>query len=325
MMGRLSLHEKKELESLARHCIELKQEGRPETAWLKTVYDRFRKSEGLPGLLEADDLIYRKIYAAPAQKPSNITKIRYWRTGRHVPSNRTLCMAFGRAMELSGDEMRTLLMSWYDRSDLIFHKIPERDDPLREIYLHRLEIISALTKEYLDKIHPLRRIQLNVAPENKEHNLRHFYFTDARSFQANMNHTSSDKHIESVSYESEFQRQIRLLGEIPRKVMIRHLFLFGEPYLSCSFVSGLLKELGYISLEEEHTTVSGDRLDLLVIGFLELYEKNCEGMEPEECSRWLREAYRYLDRFLTEHNQNGLRFLYFKTLGGKKGAAVSSL
>lgn len=324
-MGRLSSHEKRELESLAQECMKLKQEGRPETTWLKTVYDRFRKSEGLSGMLETDDLIYRKIYAAPAQKLSDTTKIRYWRTGRHVPSNRTLCLAFGRAMELSGDEMRTLLMSWYDRSDLVFHKIPEKEDPLREIYLHRLEVVSALTKEYLDKIHPLRRMQLNVAPENKEHNLRHFYFTDAISFQSNMNHIAPEKHIESVSYESEFQRQIRFLGEIPRKVMIRHLFLFEEPYLSRSHVSGLLKELGYMELEEEHTTVTGDRLDRLVIGFLELYDKSCEGLEPEECSRWLREAYRHLDRFLITHNQNGLRFLYFKTLDGKKGAAVSSL
>ncbi len=324
-MRKLSSHVKNELESLAQACAEQKSENRPETVWLKTVYDRFRKSEGLSGLLETDDLIYRKIYAAPPRKASDTTKIRYWRTGRHVPSNRLLCTAFGRAMELSGDEMRTLLMSWYDRSDLIFSEVPDKENPFREIYLHRLGIMTEMTREYLDKIHPIRRMQLNVAPEKKDHNLRHFYFSDARTFQANRNYDESEKHIESVSYESEFQRQIRLLGEIPRKVMLRHLFLFGEPYLSRSHVSELLEELGYFPLNEEHTTVNGDRLDRFVLGFLELYEKHCVGLEPEECSLWLREAYRYMDRILEAENQNGLRFLYFKTLGGKKGAAGPSL
>ncbi len=324
-MGKLSAQEKNELELLVQECAELKKEGRPETAWLKTVYDRFRKAEGLSGLLEADDLIYRKIYAAPPRKPSDTTKIRYWRTGRHVPSNRQLCTAFGRALELSEEEMRTLLMSWYDRSDLAFSGIPEEQDPLWETYSRRLGVVTELTGEYLESIHPLRRMQLNVTTENKAHNLRHFYYTDARSFQANINYAAVEKHIESVGYESEFQRQIQLLGEIPRKVALRHLFLFGEPYLSRERVSKLLETLGYFPLDKEHTTVTGDRLDRLVIGFLELYEKQCAGLEPEECSSWLREAYRYLDLCLIAQSQNGLRFLYFKTLRRKKGASASSL
>ncbi|MCD8218511.1 MAG: hypothetical protein LUD01_10850 [Clostridiales bacterium] len=322
-MGKLSAHAKRELEFLAQECVNLKKEGRPETAWLKTVYDRFRKTEGLSGLLETDELIYRKIYAAPPRKPSDTTKIRYWRTGRHAPSNRKLCLAFGHALELSEDEMYTLLMSWYDRSDLVFSKIPEEKDSLWKTYFQRMGVIAELTGEYLESIHPLRRMQLNVTPENKGHNLRHFYYMDARSFQANVSYEAVEKHIESVGYESEFQRQILLLGEIPRKVALRHLFLFGEPYLSRARVSDLLEELGYLPLEKNHTTVNGDRLDRLVIGFLELYEKQCAGLEPEVCSRWLREAYRYLDQYLIGQKQNGLRFLYFKTLGGKKGTAAS--
>ena len=54
------------------------------------------------------------------------------------------------------------------------------------------------------------------------------------------------------------------------------------------------------------------------LGFLELYEENCSGKDPESCSRWFREAYGILDRYLEERGNTSLRFLYFKALKGSE-------
>ena len=56
----------------------------------------------------------------------------------------------------------------------------------------------------------------------------------------------------------------------------------------------------------------------LILGFLELYEENCAGKDPESCSRWFRDAYGILDRYLKEKGNAGLRFLYFKALKGSE-------
>ena len=57
---------------------------------------------------------------------------------------------------------------------------------------------------------------------------------------------------------------------------------------------------------------------ILILGFLELYEEECSGKDPESCSRWFREAYGILDRYLEERGNTSLRFLYFKALKGSE-------
>ncbi|MCD7752076.1 MAG: hypothetical protein LUI10_10125 [Lachnospiraceae bacterium] len=303
-----------QLDRIINSCASQKDKERPESIWLNDMYTRFQHSEGIFRKSEADELIYSKMYAALPQNPSDTLKIRYWRTGRHTPSNRDLCTAFGRAMELSEEEMRILLLSYYDRSDLVFETEPSPNDPLHKIYRQRLSKMQALAQEYLWKIHPLRRMQLNVRRQDLERNLRHFYFMDARACLSDENRSASERHIASINYESEFKQQMRLLGEIPRKSMIRHIFLLSQPFLNRQTVSQALTEFGYLPLQEEHTTVKGEQLDLLIIRFLELYEKTCTGLAPEECSKWLQGAYRYLDQALKDSNLKELRFLYFKAL-----------
>lgn len=302
------------LDTILKSCSEEEKKERPETRWLNGMYTRFRQREGIFRKSEADELIYSKMYAALPQTPSDTLKIRYWRTGRHTPSNRSLCTAFGRAMDLSDEELRTLLQSYYDRSDLVFETEPAPDDPLWEIYRRRYAKMQTLTEEYLWKIHPLRRMQCNVRRQDMERNLRHFYYMDARAYLSGETHGGPEKHIASINYESEFKQQLRLLGEIPRKSMLRHIFLLGQPFLNRQLISQSLIDFGYLPLQEDHTTVRGERLDLLIIQFLSLYEKCCTGLSPEECSQWLKEAYRCLDQRLRDNGCQELRFLYFKAL-----------
>lgn len=311
----MMVDEKEAIRSLADRCLELGEKERPERQWLGRMYDRFRMENGNPGKAEADEMIYMKMYAQIPGKPSDTLKIRYWRTGRHLPVSREQCLSFGKALELAEDEMRYLIQGYYDRSDLVFET-----EQTEGIYLHRLGLLNELIREYLDKVHPAVRRRLYRSGPDLERSLRHIYYTDARSYleARTPEQTEVKQHIASINYVSEFGRQMKLLGEIPRKTMIRHLILFGAPFISRELLSSRLEAFGYLPLDGSHTQVDGSRLDRLILGFLELYEENCAGKDPESCSRWFRDAYGILDRYLKEKGNAGLRFLYFKALKGSE-------
>lgn len=256
---------------LTEQCLEQGQTQRREVKWLKEVYDRFRIKNGSIGKAEADRLLYMKMYAAVPGKTSDTLKIRYWRTGRHLPTNREQCVSFGRALDLSEEELKYMIQAYYDRSDCVF--ISEESC----LYKERIALMEELTEEYLKKVHPLIKMQLYREGAGLEHSLRHLYYTDARSYlePRTPEETELDAHIASINYESEFSRQMKLLGEIPRKTMMRHLLMMGNPFISRELINERLERLGYLPLDEEHSQVDGSRLDKLVLGLLELYEQSC--------------------------------------------------
>ena len=229
--------------------------------------------------------------------------------------SREQCLSFGKALDLSEEEMRYLIQGYYDRSDRVFETEQEGG-----VYGWRIGLLNELIQEYLDKVHPVIRHRLYRSGADLEHSLRHIYYTDARSYldAREPDQTEVKQHIASINYVSEFGRQMKLLGEIPRKTMIRHLLLFAVPFVSRELLSSRLEAFGYLPLQDTHTQVDGSRLDRLILGFLELYEENCSGKDPESCSRWFREAYGILDRYLEERGNTSLRFLYFKALKGER-------
>jgi len=302
---------KKQILFLVDNCLETEKKERPENQWIKMMYERFRKTSGGLGKAETDNCIYQKMYGKSPVKASDTLKIRYWRTGRHLPSTREQCMAFGHALDLSEEEMLYLIQGYYDRCDQVFE---EESD--QEIYRNRRMQMDELIKEYLDKVHPSLKHRLYRFGNNMEHSLRHLYYTDAKSYLKNclMEEIEVECHITSINYESEFSRQIKLLGEIPRKTMIRHLFIFSMPFLNQDLMNQRLEKLGYLPLSREHTQVDGSRLDDLVIGMLSLYEMYCTGKEPLECIKWFHQSYGWMDQYLESLGNTSLRFLYFKAL-----------
>lgn len=72
---------------LAMECMALQHGERPEVQWLKEKYQEFMRREGIGGKEEADKCIYRRMYGKEPVKQQDILKIRYWRTGRHLPVN----------------------------------------------------------------------------------------------------------------------------------------------------------------------------------------------------------------------------------------------
>lgn len=300
-----------EIETLAAWCVRESEKPRPEVLQVKQWYERFRKTYQLASKESADAFLYGKMYGKKPEKPSDLLKIRYWRTGRHIPVNREQCRAFGQALELTPEEELWLMQYYYDRSDRVF----ETEDTTGQEYRIRREIMDAMTEEYLKKIHPSRFIQLHIFPEKIRENMRHLYFTDAGQyvFEEKTKRNFED-HIISAGYGTELGRNLKLLGEIPRKTMLRHLILLGMPYLSRELLDKRFKGLGYAPLQEEHTLTDGGRLDGLLIRLLELYDQNCTGKEPEECMLWFQKSCRELDRYFTEHGKKNLRFMYFKAL-----------
>lgn len=79
------MKEQERLIRLAEECLLREGKERPELVWLKGIYERFRADCGLLGKSEADSLIFEKMYSRAPEKASDVLKIRYWRTGRHVP------------------------------------------------------------------------------------------------------------------------------------------------------------------------------------------------------------------------------------------------
>ncbi|MCD7818149.1 MAG: NB-ARC domain-containing protein, partial [Lachnospiraceae bacterium] len=311
----LDEYSRNSLIQLADVCISLRDTKRPEAIWLGSIYDEFRKAAGGLSKKEADALLYQRMYGMAPQSATDVLKIRFWRTGRHVPSRRSECTAFGSALGLSGEQLTKFLCFYYDHSDYLFEKPPADGDELAETYRHRLAILHEITEEYMNRIHPLHRRQLHIPSENRYRFLRHTYYLDAVRYTSGTAPVFPHRHIDTVAYDAEFTRQMKLLGEIPRKTVIRHLFLLTQPFTSRKRLDELLCELGYLPLNQEHTTVTGDHLDSLIIDFLSLYEERCSGSGYKTCSRWLIDAYRYLDRYLNEQGEKTLRFLYFKALG----------
>ena len=300
-------------DTLVDQCLKKEKEPRPELLWLREKYAGFCSREGFTKKEEADICLHRRMYGKDPVKKSDLLKIRYWRTGRHLPANREQCWQFGEAMGLKEEELRYLMQGYWDRCDRVFSE----EKPQDPVYQGRTAFLWNLVGEYLTKVPPSRILDLGLDPGKMRRYLRHLYFTDAvrcvevwKKFEMKMIH----RHITSVNYGSELERNLKLLGEIPRKTMIRHLILLGIPFVNRRVLDEGLSSLGYLPLTEGHTMTDGARLDDLLLGFLERYESSCRGQDPQECAGWLRANLRTLDGCLIRRGAQSLRFMYFKAL-----------
>lgn len=311
-MGRGNTEE--EMTGLAIECMGLGGRERPEVQWLKEKYREFMRREGIVGKEEGDRCIYRKMYGEMPVKQQDILKIRYWRTGRHLPVNHRQCVAFGRALGLDGEDMRYLLQGYYDGCDEVHEQEPA---DMQSVYWKRRRSMHRLVEGYLRGISQSRLEQMNINRGALEHSMRHLYYTEALSYIGREpweRERYLKSHITSVNYDSELGRNMKLLGAIPRKTMIRHLIILGMPALSLEWMNRQLKAFGYLELQEQHTLRSGERLDWLLIRLLDRYEAFRKGHTIQECRIWLQKRCGLLDACFAAEGRNRLRFMYFKSL-----------
>ena len=234
------MNQKKELHKIAEQCIWLSQQKRPEVIWLQEKHHQLQIEYNLKNKTETDRMIYETMYHKKAEELHKLTKLRYWRTGRSVPGNREQCFSYGTSLHLSETDMKYLIQSYYDRSLYLY----DRTSTESPDYQKKYEEMKKLTKTYLQKIPTDRLLHFQIPPENRERFLRHLYFTDAFHYV----HTKSIPtqtlitHITSTRYDSEFTRHRKIMGEIPRTHMIRHLLILGLPEIT---LEQLNKELSF--------------------------------------------------------------------------------
>ena len=308
------LYTEKDILTLAKACIHLNIQDRSELKWLQSHHMHIQKKYHLKNKQDTDLFLYNRMYGHAPKKPSEVLKLRYWRTGRYTPVNREQCVLLGKALELSSEEYTYLLQNYYDRCLDVYDADSASTEPG---HLEKQQYIRQLSDAYLQKVPSERIMHLNIPKGNLRSYLRHLYFTDAFHYIYSTVHPDSDiltRHITSTSYESEFTRQLKLLGEIPRKTMLRHLIIFDLPELTLEKINEQLSLLGYLPLCEEHTLVSGEHLDWLLIRLIRMYEEICTQETPETCLAWFQNACRTLDRFFIDSEKPRLRFMYFKAL-----------
>lgn len=296
----------------ALECLDESEEERPEVIWLKDRFDRIRRKYSLGTKMKTDRFVYERMYGHPPRTDTDFLKVRYWRTGKCIPINREQCRLLGNALELSADEMGFLIRGYYDRGGTLY-RIEEDSGEYRK----KCRRMEKLIGKYLESIPEETLAELKIPPTEKQHYFRHLYFTDAFHYvcePGGKNTAVLSKHISSAHYDTEIRRQIRLLGEIPRKTMIRHLIILGAPELTLEWMNRNLEEFGYLPLREDHTMTGGERLDRLLIRLFREYEKNCISGEKTENRKRLREICRKLDEFYKEQKCMRMRFMYFKSL-----------
>ena len=301
------------LENMLAFCTASEQESQ-ERIWIRERFEDVAQSQGVSGRGALDRLVFERLYGRQPEKSTEQLTVRYWRTGRHKPQSREQCLALGRALGLEGPDMSFLLQGYYDSADIVFSSA-DTDGP---VYRRRRRYLEGLEEQYLAMAHPLELERRNIPWEKSGEYLRHCYVQDARQYISAKNKLDGISHLNSANYVNEFQRLRFLLGEIPRKTILRHLFLLLAPFVSRDTLDQGLTALGYLPLAARHESRFGERMDILVLKLLERYRQECVGKAPADCQSWLRRTCRIMDGFLQYRGHPELRFLYFKTLDGEK-------
>lgn len=289
-----------------------------ETLWIQRMFDRFAQRHKLSGKMEADLRISQRMGLT---EPSSPLKVRFWRTRRHLPQTREECIRLGQALDLSHEEMTILLQRYYDGSDCVFTTdAAQPGDPYHRhttdpLYQVRLRFVNESLGQYLARFSAVQQAPL-VKRTPIARYVRHQFCLDALRYIHCPDPARQDlwdKHLLSSGFSSEFSRTIALHGHIPRKTMLRCLFLFFGPEVSCQKLNDALVHLGYAPLSADHALPGGQRLDALVLGVLALYE-TCAETEPSRRLAWLQSLCRALDQQLQLEKEPALRFLHFKAL-----------
>jgi len=160
---------KKELTKILEEVVYLSTQNRPEVEWLQEIYKRFMIEQDVIKKADGDIKLYELMYGRKPNKSSEIIKIRFWRTGQHLPADRKQMAMFAKALGMNEGEKMYFTQALMDKSDMVFMD----NDKLSDIYIARHKVMQTLIDEYLVKIYPLRKIELGITESNVEGSIRH--------------------------------------------------------------------------------------------------------------------------------------------------------
>lgn len=292
---------------------ETKVQVRPEKEWLLDKYERYKQrleKEENQRLTrtQTDERLYKELYHTAPLKYSQITKIRYWRSGAHFPGKYEEALGFAQALGLDEEEIRYFFQVYLEQNYFA-------DEKKRKA---ASELLDSLKTEFQQKIHPSELLKYGIRESDLPRCFRMLYFEKAAGY-VNLTSITKEGRLnpqESASFGSELMRIQKMQGDFSRKTLIRHLIVLGSPFVSVEQMNIWLEALGCAPLQESHTTVSGYPQDLLLIKILKLYEKAAGGLEPQKGRLLLRCILAEMDRILREQGMQELCFMYFKALRG---------
>mgnify|MGYP004508843087 FL=1 len=292
---------------------ETKVQVRPEKEWLLDKYERYKQrleEEENQRLTrtQTDERLYKELYHTAPLKYSQITKIRYWRSGSHFPGKYEEALEFAQALGLDEEEIRYFFQVYLEQNYFA-------DEKKRKA---AAELLDSLKTEFQQKIHPSELLKYGIRESDLPRCFRVLYFEKAAGY-VNLTSVTKEGRLnpqESASFGSELMRIQKMQGSFSRKTLIRHLIVLGSPFVSVEQMNIWLEVLGCAPLQESHTTVSGYSQDLLLIKILKLYEKTAGGLEPQKGRLLLCCILAEVDRTLRKQGMQELCFMYFKALRG---------
>ena len=170
--------EQHELLTLINACCPQNRHQTRERPWLRQKCESFYVKKGFSKKAEGDAYLYREVFGRLPQSPSDILKIRYWRTGHASPQNRELLLTLGRVLALDDPDITYLVCSYYDRSDRCF-TCQDADDP---VLRKRLAHMAELKEEFVRKLHPLYLRSLHIQQSNSLRYFRHLYYLESQGY-----------------------------------------------------------------------------------------------------------------------------------------------
>lgn len=287
----------------------------PEKLWLGEACRQRYRTWGATRLADGDAQLFERVFGRPPATSSDVLRVRYWRTGHSVPSNRQTLLALGTALGLDDEQERYLIQSYFDRSDSVI-AAAEGASPQ---YLRRRALMDGLRREFLDKIHPIRLSRLGISRQDVDASFRYLFVLESLSYVSGIAYpTDVDaprlSRLSTTSYATVLHHYVVLQGELRRRDMLRTLIVLMAPFLSRERLDHTLDDLGFLPLTAGHQLPGGGRLDDLLIALLEGYEDECAGTTPEQCQAWLQGHLRRMDQIARQVGADELRLMAYRTV-----------
>lgn len=128
-----------------------------------------------------DERLYQELYHTAPLKYSQITKIRYWRSGTHFPGNFEEALGFARALRLSEEEIRYFFQVYLEQNYFA-------DEKKRE---EARALLDSLKTEFQQKIHPSELLRYGIREQDISRSFRMLYFEMASGY-VNLSSTTKE-------------------------------------------------------------------------------------------------------------------------------------
>ena len=302
------------LNSMIENCL-LSAQNKTDRKNLITYYfEQFQLNENIRRISQLDETVFTRMYDRLPSK-SELTKIRYWRCGYHIPANRQEMIRLGHALKLSEDEINQLLTNVLLETKLSPNEFseshismdnktavsatqqstvslkeqllafPGSSMPAKDSTNYTHWVLLSLTYRYLISLSPERLETLHIPSGKQFGQLRHILYSDIMNClwpSDRLTGTHSSLHSDSLDFSSEINRYFKQGEKLSRIALIRLLLIFTMPDTNASFINKILGDFGFAPLSDSISTPAGISQDQFLLDFLEFFTSVRSGNMEED-------------------------------------------